>query len=98
MVFGMVDDKDLDTVLTLLPKDATYYFTQASTHRAVPSEVVAQKAAQNALQGTIYNNVYAAYKAALSDAEKDDFIFVGGSSYVVADLLSNLKMCSEKTK
>ena len=97
MVFGMVDDKDLDTVLTLLPKDATYYFTQASTHRAVPSEEVAQKAANNALQGTIYNNVYAAYKAALSDAEEDDFIFVGGSSYVVADLLSNLKMCSEKT-
>ena len=98
MVFGMVDDKDLDTVLTLLPKDATYYFTQASTHRAVPSEVVAQKAAKNALQGTIYNNVYAAYEAALSDAEEDDFIFIGGSSYVVADLLSNLKMCSEKTK
>ena len=98
MVFGMVDDKDLDTVLTLLPKDATYYFTQASTHRAVPSEVVAQKAAKNALQGTIYNNVYAAYKAALSDAEKDDFIFVGGSSYVVAALLANLKICSEKTK
>lgn len=96
MVFGMVDDKDLDTVLTLLPKDATFYFTQASTHRAVPSEMVAHKAAQNALQGTIYNNVYAAYKAALNDAEEDDFIFVGGSSYVVADLLSNLKMYSEK--
>ena len=98
MVFGMVDDKDLDTVLTLLPKDATYYFTQASTHRAVPCEVVAQKAEKNALHGTIYNNVYAAYKAALSDAAKDDFVFVGGSSYVVADLLSNLKICSENTK
>ena len=98
MVFGMVDDKDLDTVLTLLPKEATYYFTQASTHRAIPSEVVAQKAEQNALHGSIYNNVYAAYKAALSDAAKDDFVFVGGSSFVVADLLSNLKMCSENTE
>lgn len=91
MVFGMVDDKDLDTVLTLLPKDATYYFTQASTHRAVPSEIVAQKAEQNALHGHIYNKVRTAYDAALNDAEEGDLVFVGGSSYVVADLLSSLE-------
>lgn len=90
MVFGMVDDKDLDTVLTLLPKDAAYYFTQASTHRAVPADIVAKQAAKKGLQGTTYNNVKAAYDAALSDAATDDFVFVGGSSYVVADLLSAL--------
>ena len=65
MVFGMVDDKDLDTVLTLLPKDATYYFTQASTHRAVPSEEVAQKAANNALQAMLRKTISSSLAAAV---------------------------------
>ena len=89
IVFGMVDDKDLDTVLAMLPKNAVYYFTQASTHRAIPADRVAEKAAAHNLHGTTYSTVAEAYRQAFADAAPDDFIFVGGSSYVVADLLSN---------
>lgn len=91
MVFGMVDDKDLDTVLSMLPKDAVYYFTQAETHRAIPASKVQEKALSHGLHGTSFATVPAAYQQALKDAHStDDFIFVGGSSYVVADLLSAL--------
>ena len=89
IVFGMVDDKDLDTVLAMLPKNAVYYFTQASTHRAIPADRVAEKAAAHNLHGTTYSTVAEAYRQSLSNAAPDDFIFVGGSSYVVADLLSD---------
>lgn len=92
IVFGMVDDKDIDTVLGMLPQQATYYFTQASTHRAIPSTRVAEKAAAHDLHGLHYPTVAEAYYAALADATPDDFIFVGGSSYVVADLLDTLNI------
>ncbi len=90
IVFGMVDDKDIDTVLGMLPTSAEYYFTQASTHRAIPAEVVAKKASAHGITGRVFTSVRAAYEASLSEAQSDDFIFVGGSSYVVADLLALL--------
>lgn len=90
IVFGMVDDKDIDTVLAMLPKHASYYFTQASTHRAIPAEHVAELARQHQLNGNTYPTVAQAYQAAVAGAHPDDFIFVGGSSYVVADLLSDI--------
>ena len=89
LVFGMVDDKDIDTVLSMLPKNAIFYFTQASTHRAIPAEVVAEKAAAHNLRGATFPTVSEAYQQALADASPNDFIFVGGSSYLVADLLSS---------
>lgn len=89
IVFGMVDDKDIDAVLQILPKEgAKYYWTQASTHRAIPVEKVQELAAKKGLYGSTYPSVKQAFKAANEAASKDDFIFVGGSSYVVADLLS----------
>lgn len=88
IVFGMVDDKDIDTVMTMLPSDATYYWTQAKTKRAINHERVKEKGIEHGLQGNSYPTVIDAYRAAISDSEKTDFIFVGGSSYVVADLLS----------
>lgn len=88
LVFGMVDDKDLDSVLSLLPRDAVFYWTQASSHRAIPAEEVKKKGDFTGLKGHKYSSVAEAYEAALADADADDFIFVGGSSYVVADLLS----------
>ena len=87
IVFGMVDDKDIDTVMDLLPTDATYYFTQASSKRAIPHGEVLSRGKTHHLQGTSYPTVAEAYKAAIAAAHPDDFIFVGGSSYVVADLL-----------
>ena len=90
MVFGMVDDKDIDTVLAMLPQTAVYYFTQADNHRAIPAEIVAQKALAHGLHGQPFTSVPDAYRQALADADDDDFIFVGGSSYIVADLLSSI--------
>lgn len=91
IVFGMVDDKDIDHVMELLPKHAHYYWTQASTKRAIAKETVEAKGKQHHLEGKSYQDVPTAYRAALAQAEKDDFVFVGGSSYVVADLLSYLQ-------
>lgn len=88
IVFGMVDDKDINAVLELLPKDANYYFCQASTHRAIPVEKVVELASAHGLEGKSFGNVTEAYESAKADASSDDFIFIGGSSYVVADLLS----------
>jgi dihydrofolate synthase/folylpolyglutamate synthase len=84
----MVDDKDIDTVLTMLPKDAVYYFTKAQSKRAIPEQRILEKATALGLHGTAFPNVKDAYRQAMSEADPDDFIFVGGSSYVVADLLS----------
>lgn len=91
MVFGMVDDKDIRTVMQLLPKDAVYYWTQASSHRAIPSQQVQAMGQTYSLRGNTFPTVAEAYQQALSDASHDDFIFVGGSSYVVADLLTSLQ-------
>lgn len=90
MVFGMVDDKDMDAVMAMLPKNATYYWTQAETKRAVSSTVIMAKGKEYGLNGTPYPDVISAYRAALTDASSTDFVFVGGSSYVVADLLTGI--------
>lgn len=90
IVFGMVDDKDIDSVMSLLPQDAVYYWCQAASKRAIPSATVTAKGQSHGLQGTDCGSVAEAYSKALQDAAQDDFIFVGGSSYVVADLLSSL--------
>lgn len=90
IVFGMVDDKDINSVMFLLPKNAIYYWTQAETKRAIKAERVAEIAIKHDLRGEIFDNVEVAYTKALQDSNKDDFVFVGGSSYIVADLLTFL--------
>ena len=87
MVFGMVDDKDIDTVMGMLPGDAVYYFTQAQSKRAIPAAEVQAKGLRHGLHGNAFIHVGDAYRQALADASEEDFVFVGGSSYVVADLL-----------
>ena len=89
IVFGMVDDKDIDKVLDLLPKHAKYYFTKAQTKRALSETIVAEKAKTHGLEGEAYPTVNEAYKAAYRSASANDFIFVGGSSYVVGDFLKD---------
>ena len=92
IVFGMVDDKDVAHVLQLLKEmlenRVKYYWTQPSTKRAIPVEKLSELALKLGLHGSLYHSVKEAYNAALENAEKGDFVFVGGSSYVVADLLS----------
>ena len=90
IVFGMVDDKDVDSVMELLPPNALFYWVQPNTHRAIPKEIIASKGLVHGLRGKTYNNVQTAYKTAICNAAIEDFVFIGGSSYVVADLFTYL--------
>jgi len=88
IVFGMVSDKDVSTVMTMLPKHAVYYFTKASTHRAIPEERIMQIGTTLGLHGRCFPTVKEAAEAAVSEAAADDFIFIGGSTYVVSDYMT----------
>lgn len=90
IVLGMVSDKDIDSVLKLLPKNAIYYFTKATVKRAMDEYSLQKKAEQKGLKGGAYPDVLSATEAALTAASSNDFIFVGGSCFIVADLLNNL--------
>lgn len=87
MVIGMVNDKDQSEVLSLLPANATYYFTKANIPRATTPEELAAKASRFGLAGNCYNSVREALSAALKNADKNDLIFIGGSTFVVAEIL-----------
>lgn len=90
MVFGMVNDKDVDGVLALLPKEAQYCFAQASVQRALDSRELARRAARFSLRGEAYPDCESAFRAAQQQAGPQDMIFVGGSTFVVADVLEAL--------
>lgn len=89
IVIGMVNDKDIRGVLALLPKEAVYYFTQASVKRAMPAEEFARMAEEAGLRGEHYPDVVTAVREAQKESLPEDLIFVGGSSFIVADLLAN---------
>lgn len=88
VVIGMVSDKDINAVLSILPQNATYYFTQATVKRALPATELAKLAAEHGLHGLTYPHVHEAYLSALQTADKDDLIYVGGSNFIVADFLA----------
>lgn len=89
IVFGMVEDKDIYSVIEKLPKKATYYFTKGSTKRAFPETSLKVFGDQFGLESTTYPTVLQAYHAALKEATTDDAIFIGGSAYVVSDFLKS---------
>lgn len=86
-VFGTVADKDPGKVLALLPKEATYYFVKADIERAMNAEELAKRAIEYGLKGKVYSSVKEAYEEAKRAANKNDMIFVGGSTFVVAEVL-----------
>ena len=90
IVFGMVSDKDITTVLSMMPRNAVYYFTQASIKRAMPADELRRKAAEYGLRGNSYPTVGCALEAARKEATEKDFIFIGGSCFIVADLLAHI--------
>ena len=90
IVFGMVSDKDISAVLAMMPKEAIYYFTQASIKRAMPAGELMEKAKAYGLKGSHYPDVASALDAARHDSCTNDFIFIGGSCFIVADLLATL--------
>lgn len=91
MVTGMVNDKDINGVLALMPRGATYFFTQASIERSLPAEAFAAQARAQGLQGTVCPTVADAVRRALAAAGSNDMIFIGGSTFVVADALPLFK-------
>lgn len=86
LVFGMVKDKDADKILSLLPKNANYYFTKAQIERALPEEELSEKAAEYNLRGLKYPEVNEALKAAMGKAFDEDLIVVCGSVFVVGEV------------
>ena len=87
IVIGMVNDKDHDEVLALLPTNARYYFTKAAIPRAAEPEELAAKAAKFGLKGNCYPTVRQALSDALANSGKNDLVFIGGSTFVVAEIL-----------
>ena len=88
IVMGMVNDKDITDVLALMPRNARYYFTQASVKRALDASTLRDMARQAGLTGRVYRSVAQAVDTARREAAQNDLIFVGGSTFVVADLLT----------
>jgi dihydrofolate synthase/folylpolyglutamate synthase len=87
IVIGFVNDKDLGTVLPLFPKDASYYFTKASIPRALNETILKTEAEKYGLTGESFPNVTGALEAARKNAEPTDLIFIGGSTFVVAEVI-----------
>ena len=90
VVIGFVSDKDVTSILKMLPRDARYYFTRASIARAMDERLLLEKASAAGLTGEAYPDVASAYAAARESATPDDTVFIGGSTFVVADLLASL--------
>jgi dihydrofolate synthase/folylpolyglutamate synthase len=88
IVFGIVKDKDADKILSLLPKNADYYFTRAQIPRALPENELAAKAKVYHLKGEKYSEVNEALKAAAGKASKDDLIVICGSVFLVGEVKS----------
>jgi dihydrofolate synthase/folylpolyglutamate synthase len=89
MVIGFVNDKDISHILDLMPHNATYYFTRAEIPRALSADEVKAIALAKGLKGEAYTTVAEAYQKAIVSASATDTIFIGGSTFVVADLLSH---------
>jgi dihydrofolate synthase/folylpolyglutamate synthase len=86
-VFGLVNDKDADSILKLLPQNAVYYFCKADIPRGLDAEELKQKATASGLSGEVYPSVKDAYLAARQSAGENDLVFIGGSTFIVAEVL-----------
>jgi dihydrofolate synthase/folylpolyglutamate synthase len=89
IVLGVVNDKDLDAILPLFPKKAQYYFCRPDSSRGLSTEILQNAAKKYDLQGEQYDSVTAAFLEAKKNAGPNDFIYVGGSTFVVAELPLN---------
>ena len=91
MILGFVNDKNIEELLSLLPPEATFYFTRASIERAANPGEVYCLAKNLGLEGRIFKDVDSAYYEAKQNADKEDLIYIGGSTFIVADFLKNQK-------
>ena len=86
-VFGVVNDKDLDEILPLFPKNAIYYYCKPNIPRGLDATILFKKALEFGLHGKVYNSVSEAYQNAIKNAGENDFIYIGGSTFVVAEIV-----------
>ena len=84
---SVVNDKDIEGILELLPKDAEYYYCKADIPRGLSAEILAEKATNCGLIGKVYPSVKEAYKSACANAKGNDLVFVGGSNFTVAEVV-----------
>ena len=91
IVLGMVNDKNISQILSLLPRDAEYYFCKANIPRALNEIELHNAASQVGINGTKFSNVFSAITAANNQADLEDLIFIGGSAFVVGEALQNNK-------
>ena len=87
IVLGVVNDKDLAEILPLFPSEAIYYFCKPNIPRGLDAKALQEKAADFKLIGEVYHSVSDAYSNALQNATKSDFLFIGGSTFVIAEIL-----------
>ena len=87
IILGVVNDKDLTTILPLFPKNAIYYFCKPNIPRGLDVEKLQIKCSKFNLIGEIYSSVDEAYKASLKNAKIEDLIYIGGSTFVVAEVV-----------
>ena len=87
IVLGVVNDKDLDSILPLFPKNANYYFCKPKNERGLNARILQEKARTHQLVGNTYTSVSKAYKAALEKSSDKDLIFIGGSNFVVSEII-----------
>lgn len=88
IIIGFVADKAIDEILKILPRDAVYYITNASIPRALPADRLWEKFISQGIEGRIFRNVKEAYKKAKEEASEKDIIYIGGSTFIVADFLN----------
>lgn len=86
-VLGMVNDKDIDKALQILPRGAEYYFCKADIPRGLDANILAEKAFEMGLRGQVFESVSQAYRSAVNNARFDDVVFVGGSNFTVAEVV-----------
>ena len=86
-VLSVVNDKDIDGILELLPKEAEYYYCKADIPRGLSADILAEKATLCSLKGKVYNSVKDAYANACANAKEGDLVFVGGSNFTVAEVV-----------
>ena len=87
IVLGVVNDKDLDSILPLFPKNATYYFCKPKIQRGLDTKILQEKSKEHQLNGDIYKSVSMAYKSAIKLSSEKDLIYIGGSTFVVAEII-----------
>lgn len=87
IVLGTVNDKDLDSILPLFPKSAFYYFSKPNIPRGLEAGILQKKAGSFGLKGEVYASISNAYEAALHNALDEDLVFIGGSTFTVAEII-----------